>query len=467
MTTRLNTNDLKRKVKGTVIVPADAAYEDARRVWNAMIDRRPAVIVRCSEAADVSAAIAFARDNGLEISVRGGGHHIAGLSVCDGCLMIDLSGMKDVRVDAGARIARVQPGVTLRDFDQAVQAHGLATPVGINSTTGIAGLTLGGGFGWLTREYGMTVDNLAAADVVIADGRTLRASAKDNPDLFWAIRGGGGNFGVVTEFEFKLHPVGPNVFAGLIVFPLKEAKKVLSAYRGFVKSAPPKLNVWAVMRQAPPLPFLPEGAHGKEVVILAVFYNGDASEGERLILPLRGLGTVIGEHVGSMPYVQWQQAFDQLLTPGARNYWKSHNFTELSEPVLDAMVESAGKLPSPECEIFVGLLAGAANDVLPGATAYGARDARFVANVHSRWRSPQEDDRCVRWARGFFDTVAPYASAGAYTNFMTADEGERVEAAYGANYARLREIKRRYDPENIFHLNQNIRMSEQAGNRKG
>lgn len=465
MTIRLRENpeSLRSKVKGAVIVPGDGAYEDARRVWNAMVDRRPALIVRCADATDVAPAITFARQNDLDISVRGGGHHIAGHSVCEGGLVIDFSGMKSVRVDAGARRAYVQPGATLGDFDQAVQAHGLATPVGINSTTGIAGLTLGGGFGWLTREYGMTIDNLVAVDIIGADGKMLHASEKENPDLFWAIRGGGGNFGVVTQFEFKLLPVGPKVFAGLIVFPFKQTKEVLTRYREFVESAPAKLNVWAVLRKAPPLPFLPVDAHGKEVVVLAVFYNGDAEEGERLIQPLRHFGDAIGEHVGSMPYTQWQQTFDPLLTPGARNYWKSHNFTQISDAALDTIIEYAGKLPSPYCEIFLGLLAGAANEVPSSATAYSARDAKFVINVHGRWERAAQDDECIAWARAFFKAAAPYASSGAYVNFMTADEGERVAAAYGANYTRLLEIKRRYDPENIFHLNQNIRRSERIG----
>lgn len=462
MTTRFRENSdnlkgkLKSKVKGKVVVAGDAGYDDARRVWNAMIDRKPAVIVQCAAADDVVQAIAFARENGLEISVRGGGHNIAGLSVCDDGVMIDFSAMKSTQVDAGARRAYVQPGATLADFDRAVQAHGLATPVGINSTTGIAGLTLGGGFGWLTRRYGMTIDNLLSADIVLADGRTLRASENDNPDLFWAIRGGGGNFGVVTQFEFKLHPVGPDVFAGLIVFPFKQAKQVLTQYREFVDSAPVDLNVWGLLRQAPPLPFLPQDVHGKEVVVLAVFYAGDTAEGERLIRPLRQFGNAVGEHVGTMPYTQWQQAFDPLLTPGARNYWKSHNFTEISDGALDTMLEYADKLPSPQCEIFLGLLAGAANEVPSSATAYSARDAKFVINVHGRWEGAEQDDKCIRWSRAFFQAAAPYASGGAYVNFMTADESDRIAAAYGLNYARLAEIKQRYDPENIFHLNQNI-----------
>ena len=453
----VNADTLRSKIKGVVITPHDPAYDQARSVWNAMIDKRPAVIVRCADVSDVAPAIAFARENGLEISVRGAGHHIAGHSVSDGGLTIDFSGMKNVRVDAVARRAYVEPGATLHDFDEAVQAHGLATPVGINSTTGIAGLTLGGGFGWLTREYGMTIDNLVAATVVGADGKILRTSESENPDLFWAIRGGGGNFGVVTEFEFKLHPVGPNILAGLIVFPFEQSKQVLTRYRKFVESAPVKLNVWALLRHAPPLPFLPADVHGKRVLVLAVFYDGDIDEGERLIQPLRAFGNVLGEHVGAMPYIQWQQGFDPLLAAGARNYWKSHNFTEISDEALDTLIEYAGKLPSPHCEIFVALLAGASNDIPADATAYIARDARFVVNVHARWEQAEQDDACITWSRAFFKAAAPYASSGAYINFMTADEGERVAAAYGENYKRLLEIKDRYDPENVFHLNQNIR----------
>jgi FAD/FMN-containing dehydrogenase len=371
--------------------------------------------------------------------------------------MIDFSNMKNVRVDAGKRRASAEPGATLADLDAATQKHGLATPVGINSTTGVAGLTLGGGFGWLTRKHGMTVDNLVSLDVVTADGRKLRANDKDNADLFWALRGGGGNFGVVTEFEFALHPVGPEILAGLIVFPFAQAKQVLTRYRQFAGTAPEELNVWVVLRQAPPLPFLPQNVHGKEVVVLPVFYSGAASAGQKLIEDLRALGDVLGEHVGVQPYCEWQKAFDPLLTRGARNYWKSHNFTELSDGALNAIIEYAGKLPSPQCEIFIGHIAGAANRVAPDAMAYAHRDARFVLNVHGRWDSPAEDARCIEWARAFFRASAPYASAGAYVNFMTEEESGRVAAAYGSNFTRLVEIKKRYDSENVFHHNQNIK----------
>ena len=371
--------------------------------------------------------------------------------------MIDLSTAKTVKVDPTARRAFVDPGATLKDFDAATQVHGLATPVGINSTTGIAGLTLGGGFGWLSRKYGFTIDNLVSAEVITADGKKRQVSETENPHLFWAIRGGGGNFGIVTQFEFKLHPVGPVVLAGLLVFPIDQAKQVLTNYRELMKSAPEELNVWGVMRKAPPLPFLPEAVHGKEVIVLAPFYLGDANEGQKWIDRLRGFGTLHGEHVGPMPYTQWEQMFDPLLTPGFRNYWKSHNFTELSDAAINTMIEYAGKLPSPHCEIFLACISGAANRVAPDATAYRSRDAKFVLNVHSRWETAIEDQKCIGWARDFFKASQPFASTGAYVNFMTEEEGDRVTSVYGPNYARLSELKKKYDPDNLFHFNQNIK----------
>ena len=449
--------ELKGLIKGDVLVPEDSGYEEARRIWNAMIDRRPAAIVQCVQADDVPPAIRFARENGLELSIRGAGHNIAGNALCDNGVTIDFSRMKNVRVDGEKRRAYVEPGATLADLDEAAQAHGLATPVGINSTTGIAGLTLGGGFGWLTRKYGMTIDNLISVDMITAEGKKIRASENDNVDLFWAIRGGGGNFAVVTQFEFQLYPVGPEILAGLIVFPFNQAKQILTKYRQFVNSAPEELNVWVVLRKAPPLPFLPENVHGKEVVVLPIFYCGAVAEAEKLIAPLRAFGAAHGEHIGAVPYVEWQKAFDPLLTPGARNYWKSHNFTELGDAALDSIIEFAGQLPSPQCEIFIGLIAGAPNRIAPGAMAYGHRDAKFVLNVHGRWDEAKDDQKCIAWAREFFKASAPYASDGAYVNFMTEEEGDRVAAAYGSNYDRLVEIKRRYDPENVFHMNQNIK----------
>lgn len=448
--------EFKKEVKGEVILPDDESYNTARKVWNAMIDRHPALIVRCASATDVVRSVNFARNNGLPLAVRGGGHNIAGTAICDNGIVIDLSQMKAVSVDPGARRVTVEGGATLADFDAATQAHGFATPMGINSTTGVAGLTLGGGFGWLSRKYGMTVDNLLSAEVVTAAGEVVRASATEHPDLFWALRGGGGNFGVVTQFGFQLHAVGPELLSGLIFYPLSEAKSVLQQYRDFVAKAPDELSVWAVLRQAPPLPFLPESVHGKEVIALALLYAGDPAQGKLLVEPLRKFGKPVGEHVGIQPYVAWQQAFDPLLTPGARNYWKSHNFSTLKDGLFDAVIEYIRKLPSPQCEIFFGAIGGATTRPAPDAAAYAHRDAQFVMNVHGRWDDPADDERCIRWARDFFKASAPFASGGVYVNFLTADEGDRVSAAYGPNYDRLAQVKRKYDPENLFRVNQNI-----------
>jgi FAD/FMN-containing dehydrogenase len=447
---------LKGGFKGEILLPNDGAYESARKIWNATIDKHPTVIARCATTSDVVHAVNFARDNGLLLAVRGGGHNIAGNAMCDDGIVIDLSQMKTARVDPGARRVTIEGGATLADLDAATQAHGLATPVGINSTTGVAGLTLGGGFGWLSRKHGMTVDNLESAEVVTATGEVVRASATERPDLFWALRGGGGNFGVVTRFEFRLHPVGPDVLSGLIVYPISEAKSVLQQYRDFVSKAPEELAVWAVLRQAPPLPFLPERVHGKEMIALALIYAGDPKQGEPLIEPLRKFGTPLGEHVGVQPYVAWQQAFDPLLTPGARNYWKSHNFSTLKDGLFDAVIEYIGKLPSPQCEIFFGAIGGATTRPAPDSAAYAHRDAQFVMNVHGRWENPADDKRCIGWARDFFNASAPFASGGVYVNFLTADEGDRVRSAYGPNYDRLAQVKRKYDPVNLFRVNQNI-----------
>ncbi|HEY8587240.1 MAG TPA: FAD-binding oxidoreductase [Rhodanobacter sp.] len=450
-------DEFSASLAGRALFQGDAGYDEARRVWNAMIDRKPWGIARCTSSADVVHAIKFAREHKLLVSIRGGGHNIAGNAVCDDGLMIELSLMRRVRVDPDARTATVEPGCTLADFDAAAQAHGLATPLGINSTTGVAGLTLGGGFGWLSRKYGMTVDSLLSADVVLADGRLVHTSPKDHADLFWALRGGGGNFGVVTSFEFQLHPVGPDVLSGLIVYPYVQAKSVLTQFARFTETMPDELNVWLVARKAPPLPFLPEAVHGREIVALAVCYCGDPAEGGKLIEPLRHFGEPYGEHVGVQPYAAWQQAFDPLLTPGARNYWKSHNFKRLADGVIDTIVEYAGTLPSPHCEIFIGTLGGQTTRTAPDAMAYSSRDARYAMNVHARWETSGEDARCIGWAREFFDQAQPFASGGAYVNFLTGDEADRVAFAYGVAYERLGEIKRKFDPANFFRMNQNIK----------
>jgi FAD/FMN-containing dehydrogenase len=442
---------------GEVIVPGDPAYDDVRRIWNAVIDRRPGLIARCTSPEHVVEAVKFAGKHQLLVSIRGGGHNIAGNAVCDDGLMIDLSLMKSVQVDVSSSRATVEPGCTLADFDAVAQAHGLATPLGINSTTGVAGLTLGGGFGWLSRKYGMTIDNLLAADVVTADGCLVRASETENADLFWGLRGGGGNFGIVTRFEFQLHPVGPNVLSGLIAFPFAQAKSVLTQFARFTETMPDELNVWMVTRKAPPLPFLSEAVHGKEIVVLALCYAGDPGVGEKLIAPLREFATVLGEHVGVQPYAAWQQAFDPLLTPGARNYWKSHNFVQLGDGAIDTIVDYAGKLPSPQCEIFIGTIGGQTARVTAEAMAYSSRDANYVMNVHGRWESADDDQRCIAWAREFFVKAQPFASAGAYINFLTQEESDRIAFAYGATYQRLLQVKRKYDPNNLFRMNQNIK----------
>ncbi len=454
---KVNIDEFKTHFQGEVLLPDDAGYDEVRQIWNAMIDRKPALIARCTSTEDVIRAIQFGRTQNLLISIRGGGHNIAGNAVCDDGLMIDLSLMKDVQVDLTTRTASVGPGCTLGDFDQVVQAHGLATPLGINSTTGVAGLTLGGGFGWLSRKYGMTIDNLLSAEVITADGQQLNASESENADLFWGLRGGGGNFGVVTRFDFQLHPVGPNVLSGLIVFPFEQAKSVISQFARFTETMPEELNVWMVTRKAPPLPFLPAEVHGREMIALALCYVGDPEEGERLIAPLREFGTVLGEHVGVQPYTAWQQAFDPLLAKGARNYWKSHNFAQISDGVIDAIIEYAARLPSPHCEIFIGTIGGQTTRVAPEAMAYSSRDANYVMNVHGRWETAAEDERCIAWAREFFARSQPFASSGAYINFLTQEETDRIAFAYGATWNRLVELKSKYDPTNLFRMNQNIK----------
>lgn len=447
---------LRGQLRGDLLQGTDAGYDSARQIWNAMIDKHPALIVRCADSADVRAALAFARDNGLRLAVRGGGHNIAGNALCDDGLVIDLSRMRAVHVDSSARRAYVQGGALLADVDHETQSFGLATPLGINSTTGVAGLTLGGGFGWLSRKYGLSADNLLSAEIVTAGGELLRTSTTEHPDLFWAVRGGGGNFGVVTTFEFALHAVGPLVTAALIVFPFEQARQVLTRYRNLVPQLGDDVSVWAVLRKAPPLPFLPENVHGSEVVVMAFFSPLAPDDVSAELNLVRAFGNPHGEMAGAMPYVAWQRIFDPLLAPGARNYWKSHNFADLGDEAIDTVVRHAGALPSAHTEIFLGLLGGQASRLAADAIAYPHRDALYVMNVHGRWSEPGEDDACISWARTFFAETAPYASTGVYINFMTQDEGSRIAAAYGGNYARLKAIKQRYDPHNLFRQNQNI-----------
>jgi FAD/FMN-containing dehydrogenase len=444
-------------LRGHLCLPGDAGYDEARTIWNAMIDRHPAAIVRAASAADVMRTVRLASEHALLLAVRGGGHNIAGNAACEGGLMLDLSLMRSIRVDPAARTARVEPGARLADVDRETQAFGLATPTGINSTTGISGLTLGGGFGWLSRKLGLTIDNLLSADVVTSKGELLRASASANSDLFWAIRGGGGNFGVVTSFEYQLHPVGPQVIAGLIVHPFAQAEEVLAGYRKAVAQAPDEMCCWVVMRKAPPLPFLAPEVHGKEVVVLALCYSGDPASADKAIAPFKAIGNPIAVAIGEQPFAGWQTAFDPLLTPGERNYWKSHDFVELQDGLVGVMLDAVRTLPSPACEIFIAQLGGAINRVAADATAYPHRNVEFIMNVHVRWSDKSDDAKCIAWGRQVYDATAPFATGGVYVNFMPEDESQRVRSgAYGPNFARLAQLKAKYDPTNLFRLNQNV-----------
>jgi FAD/FMN-containing dehydrogenase len=448
---------LRARVRGAVLTEGEDGYDAARTVWNGMIDRRPGVIVRCAGAADVRAAVDFARNTGAVVAVRGGGHNIAGSAVCEGGVMIDLTPMKSVRIDPAACLARVEPGVTLGEFDREAQAFGLVTPTGINSTTGVAGLTLGGGFGWTSRKFGLTADNLVSADVVTADGRLVRASDRENPDLFWALRGGGGNFGIVTSFEFRLHPLGPEVMSGLIVYPMSQAGDLLRRYREIAAAAPDELACWFVMRAAPPLPFLPKDVHGTGIIAFAACYAGPMDEAERAMKPLRAMGKPIADVIGPHPFAGWQTALDPLLTPGARNYWKSQSFTALDDGLIDVLVTYASRLPSAETELAFAQLGGAINRVSPDATAYPHRTIAYLINLHTRWRDPAEDAKCIAWARSLFDACGPFATGGTYVNFIPEDDTDGVRRAYLGNAQRLAAIKAKYDPRNLFRVNQNIR----------
>ena len=455
MTTDIPTAELRSALRGELLTPDSPGYDDARTIWNAMIDKHPAVIARCAGPADVIAAVNFARGNDTLLAVHGGGHNIAGNAVCDGGLMIDLSPMKSVHVDPAAKTARVEPGCTLADFDHEAQAFGLATPVGYNSTTGIAGLTLGGGFGWLSRKHGLTCDNLRAVDIVTADGTLRHASEDENADLFWGVRGGSGNFGVVTSFEFDLHDVGPEVLSGLLIYPLADATDVFREYREFAANAPDEVTVWCVLRHAPPLPFLPEEWHGERILILAAFYAGDMAAGEKALQPLREIGNPIVDVIGPHPYAAWQQAFDPLLAPGARNYWKSHNFVEFTDGMIENFISYAESMPSPQSEIAIAQLGGAINQRSTDATAYPHRNAEFLMNLHTQWEDPARDEECIAWARDLYHAMTPHATGGTYVNFIPEKDGNE-RAAYGENYDRLVELKNKYDPTNLFRLNQNI-----------
>ena len=447
---------LDATLRGGASQENDPGYDDARIIWNAMVDRRPGLVVHAQGASDVQQAVNFARQQNLMMSIRSGGHQIAGHAVVDGALLLDLSAMNSVSVDPIGKTARVEPGALLGDVDKETQAHGLIVPTGINSTTGIAGLTLGGGFGWTTRKFGMTIDSLISAEIVTADGEIRICDATQNADLFWALRGGGGNFGVVTAFHFQLHALGPDVMSGLIVHPISEAPQLLAELRSITATAPDELTVWSVMRKAPPLPFLPEEWHGKEVLIFAACYAGDMDEGEKAMAGLRALGDPIVDVISPHPFVGWQAAFDPLLTPGERNYWKSHDFADLPDDAISTLLEAIGNLPDPQSEVFIAHVGGAMARVPTDETAYSERSAHFIMNVHTRWSDAAQDDTCIQWARKLFDDMQPFSTGSAYVNFMPEDEIDRVGNVYGPNMQKLSDIKAKYDPDNFFRCNHNI-----------
>ncbi len=446
---------LRPRFRGDVITPYDTAYNESRTIWNGMIDRRPTLIVRCIGTHDVAEAIKLAHDEKLQVSIRGGGHNVAGNALVEGGVVIDLSRMRSVHVDRKKKLVRVDGGCLWGDVDAETQRFGLAVSAGIVSHTGVGGLTLGGGFGWISRKYGLTVDNLVSADVVLADGTAVTASEKENPDLFWGIRGGGGNFGVVTSFLFKGAKVGPEVFSGLVVYPFDVAKDFLHFYRDWVKDLPDEMTAWTVIRHAPPLPFLPQKAHGRLSLIVPFIFLGKQTPGKKLIQPLRNFGKPVGEHFGMTPFTGWQSAFDGLNSHGARNYWKSHQLDTVPDAVIDAFVGSAQEFPTQDCEILLIQTGGAPSRIPANATAYAFRKPPFMMNIHTRWSNRGDDTRCINWARDLWEKCKPHAH-GVYVNFIS-DGEDRVRDAYPKEtWERLVAVKRKYDPENFFRMNQNI-----------
>lgn len=451
-----NLDSLTAAFRGPLVTPADPDYDRARRVWNAMVDRRPAVVARCTGPADVVAAVSFARDHDLVTAVRGGAHSAAGKGTCDDGIVIDLSLMNGVRVDRATETVRVQGGVTWGQFDRETQACGLATPGGVISTTGIAGLTLGGGFGWLTRRFGLSCDNLLSVDLVTADGDQLVCSESENPDLFWALRGGGGNFGVATSFEYQLHPVGPLIFGGIIGWPLSQAAEILAFHREQTRSAPDELGISTVFVTAPPLPFVPESLQFQPVLVGIFCWSGDVDEGRDVLRPWLDLAPPI-QMVDALPYTVMQSIQDDLAPPGRHSYWKAGYLAELTDDAIAAAVEVAAQVPSPFSLAELVLWGGAVARVGADDTAFGQRDGRFLFNAVSMWEDPSATDANVAWARAFHEALQPFATEGVYVNFLSDEGPERVAAAYGPEkFERLARIKAEYDPDNRFRLNQNI-----------
>ena len=448
----------KQSVSGDLLLPGDPGYDDARAIWNAGVDNYPAFIARVANAADVAAAVTFARTHDLLLSVRGGGHNAAGFAVADGGLMIDLSRMKRVVVDPEARIALAEAGARLGDLDAATQKFGLAVPAGTVSDTGIAGLTLGGGTGWLMRKHGLTIDNLLAVEIVTADGQLRVASAVENPDLFWGVRGGGGNFGVVVSFAYRLHPFGPLVLAGLVVYPIAQARAALQHSRDVMATAPDELTVFNILMTAPPAPPFPPDLHGKPVLAVGLAYAGPIADGEAVVAPLRRFGAPALDLVGPIPFTAWQRIADASVPYGLHHYNKAHNLTGLEDDAIDTVLAYFAETSGPLAQVHIGAITGAVARVPADATAYAHRDAAYVFWLMNMWGPGEDAERHVAWTRSFWQAMRPFSTGGAYVNAI-ANEGEAgVRAAYApATYERLVALKTKYDPANLFRLNHNIR----------
>lgn len=447
---------LRARVRGAVITANDDGYDEARRVYNAMIDRRPRVIVRCTDAADVRAAVDFARENGLALAVRGGGHSVPGFGTVDDGVVADLSGMRAVTVDPAKRTARAEGGATWGVFNEATHAFGLATTGGIISTTGVAGLTLGGGIGYLARGFGLSCDNLVSAELVTADGRSVVANENEHADLFWAIRGGGGNFGVATALEFRVHPVA-DIYGGPMFFELKDAATVLRFFREFIKDAPEQFGGFPAWQIAPPLPFIPEDRHGDTFLAFVACWAGPLEEGERALKPLHDVAQVVAEYVAPMPYPALNSLFDALVPAGLQHYWKANFVKELTDAAIDAHLEYGPKVPAVNSTVHIYPINGACQRVAADATAFAYRDASFAPVIAGMWPDPAQNDANIKWVRDYYGATAPLSEEGGYINFMAGDDQDRIRANYKGNYARLVEVKRKYDPDNLFRVNQNIK----------
>jgi FAD/FMN-containing dehydrogenase len=449
--------EFKVGFRGEVLVQGDAGFDEARSIWNGMIDRKPAIIARCLGVADVVTGVNFAREQGFLLSIKGGGHNISGLSMCDNGLTLDMSLMRGVWVDTSAKIARAQAGCLLGDVDRETQIHGLAAVLGFVSNTGIAGLTIGGGFGYLTRKYGWTSDNVVEMEMVTADGRVVRASEDENSDLFWALRGGGGNFGVVTGFDYKLYSVGPEIMAGAIAWPFEYADEVLELFHSITEKAPPELACVVGLRIAPPAPWLSKDIHGKPIIAIFVCHTGDVKEGEKLVAPIKALGSPVGDIVQRRPYVTQQNLLDATQPKGRRYYWKSEYLPRLEPDLLAKTVEHAKGIVSPHSAILLFPLDGAINQIPEEHSPVGNRDAAWVLNIAASWENAGDDEKHIGWARKAWQDMRQFSTGGTYINFLTEEEGdERIHAAYGKNYERLVEVKTKWDPDNLFRMNKNI-----------